>query len=474
MRGAALLPLSVVVANLAGLAVSLLVPHLLPVAEYTVFALLWSLGQLLAGLAYEWLRFGVLRYAAGADPVAAAARRGVSLRGYLGVTGLLLALALAALAAAPLRPQAPALAAVAFFAACQGVFDGRQALARAETANRSFAAAWMLRSLLSLLLGGAAAAATGQGEAALLGLALSFPLSLILADRRLPALPRGRADPEAWRFLLRYGVFAGLATNLALMFPALLRTLAAGSLGLEAAGGALLGLDLSQKAVAVVGLAANVVLIQRAIRAAEFGGPAEQAAQAGRQIAAAAALVLPAALGFWLLRAPFADLVVRPDYRAGYDAVIGPASLAAGLLALRLFGLDSLFLASGRVRGAVLGPAAGLATALLLVLALPGAPGPERLGWACLGGAAAGTGVALLAVRRAAPVRWPLRDLGAVLAGCAAMAAVAQLLPARGGAAGLAQGLLACVPAYAGVVWALDAAGLRSALGARLRRGLPA
>lgn len=459
----ALVPLALVLANLAGLAVSVLVPMLLSGAEYAIFALVWSLGQLLASLAYEWMRVCVMRFAVGAEAGKTAARRRALWRGYGATTAALLG---AAALAAPALPQAPALAVVCLFAAGQGVFDGRQALARAEMDTGFFVRAWVLRSALGLVLGAAAAALTGQGLAAVAGLALSFPLAMMALRGLKVAGVSAPADPVQAGFLWRFGVYAALATNLSLAFPALARGVAAAGMGLEAAAGAMLALDLAQKAVAMVGLVVNLVMIQRSIRLAEFGAAADLPAQAGRQIAVTAVFVAPAALGFWLIRTPFADLVVPQGYGAAYAAVIGPAALAAGVGAFRLFGVDTLFVIRGQTRGAAAGPLVSL-----LVLAgvggLAAEAGPAAFGWACAGAAVAGAWVALARARAAGPILWPGADLARVAAGCLAMIAVARLAPVSAGAAGMALQIAVCALAYGATALALNTIGLRAMIGAR-------
>ncbi|MCC0064134.1 MAG: hypothetical protein H6895_08605 [Defluviimonas sp.] len=463
--GTLMVPVSMVAASLAGLAVSLLAPHLLAPSDYGRFATAWALGQLVASLGYEWMRFGVLRFAGGADAARAAGRLGLLAGGYRATTLLLL---LAAVTAIGLwRREAVLVAAVLVFAACNGIFDGRQALLRARFDNAAFARGRLIRSVLSLVFALAAAQVTGTAEAVLIGLALSFPAAMVL-DRAGAAHPPARAAWAEFGPLFAFGLFAALATNLALAGPALQRALALAHFAPVPAAALTLAFDLAGKAVAVTGLAVNVVMMQQSIRTAEFGPAEDQPHQAGRQIAVTAAFIAPAALGVALVAEPLAGLAVPSDLRPDFVALAAPASLSAGLLALRLFGLDPLFVVRRRTALGVPGP---LVSALALgALFLAPSFGLAALAWAMAATAALGLAVAALALAGSGPIAWPLADLARVAFGCATMVAAAWLVPVRAGWIGLALTVLAATLAYAAAVWATDAAGLRQAL-LRQRRG---
>lgn len=473
MKSAAFLPVALVLANLSGLAISLLVPLLVAADEYSIFALTWSAGQLVASVAYEWMRFGVLRYSVGADEELATTRRSLLWQGYVSVTGILLAGALLAGLAIFISPLALYVAPIAFYAACQGAFEGRQARARALFDNGFYSISWVLRTFISLALSVLAAWMTGSGAAALLGLAASYPITMLVVNR-LSALPALRAswNSEQFRFLARYGFFAALATNISMLLPTVLRTLAISTLGLAEAGGLVLAADLSQKAISVVGLAVNIVMMQNSIKAAEFGSDGELQQKARMQIAIATAFVAPAALGFFLIQQPFTGLLVAAEYEATYWQSIGLACLASGVLAFRLFAVDSLFVAFGKTEGAIVGPLLAVAstTAAIGLFAWQGLATPLAITASYAGGTIAGAIAAIHMLTRVKRIKWPTADLLKITAGCLVMLLVWWLLPRDHGAIDLLLITVACGVSYLLISLVLNTANCRDTLQTSVRK----
>ncbi|MEZ5779561.1 MAG: hypothetical protein R3E44_14495 [Paracoccaceae bacterium] len=454
---------SMIAASLAGLGLSVSVPLLLPATEYAVFATAWAIGQLIASLSYEWMRYSVLRFGVGADPIGTRSRRHVLARLYIAVTAILLIGAAAgAVIGANGHGKAMLAAIVLLFAAANGAFDGHQALSRAEFRDADFARGRLLRTVLSLVLSLAAARFMGNAAAVLLGLAVSFPLAVAISHRRRPSPPAPATPDAAWptlRFLFGFGLFAALGSNLSMLVPALQRMIAVGEFGLAASAGTTLAFDLAQKAVSVTGLAVNVVMMQRAIRVAEFGRAEDQPRQAGRQIAVTYAFVAPATTGFYLIAAPFAQIMVSDGLRAAYLATIGPACLSAGLIAFRLFAVDPLFVVRQRTRAGTLGP---LATAGILAACLwTGLPSAASYAWVMVGAAAAGLAVALIALLREGRIDWPWPDLARATLGCLAMAIAPALWALTTGISGLASVFLLSAAAYVLTALALDTGGCR-------------
>lgn len=465
MKSAAFLPVALVLANLSGLAISLLVPLLVAADEYSIFALTWSAGQLVASVAYEWMRFGVLRYSVGADEELATTRRNLLWQGYVLVTGILLAGALLAGLAIFISPLALYVAPIAFYAACQGAFEGRQARARALFDNGFYSISWVLRTFISLALSVLAAWMTGSGAAALLGLTASYPITMLVMNR-LSARPALRAswNSEQFRFLARYGFFAALATNISMLLPTVLRTLAISTLGLADAGGLVLAADLSQKAISVVGLAVNIVVLQTTIKTAEFGSREDMVRQFKAQIAVTSAFVVPAAFGFYLIQDPFMDLFVSGEFRRTYQASVAVMSLSGSLICFRLFAIDSLFVAMGKTAGAIYGPLAAVTLTILGILGMGYFTGNFGLAVpvAYLLGALAGASTSILAVARTGKIEWPIVDLLKVAAGALAMT-VTLFIPKTGSATvDLVAMTVVGGLSYALSVIALDTAGIRS------------
>lgn len=462
-KSSAMVAIATILASGAGLVIALGAPFLLTAQSYAIFAMLWALAQWVSSLTFDWLRFGTLRYAVGADPEAATHRR--ALLGRLYVIGGVGVLALASIAA----PMWSGLAAVLGFAACSGIFEGYQALMRAKGHNGAFIRARVLRSVLGILCAGLAALVFGQAVPSLVALALSFPLALLIgrAWRHQPVIwpswpPTARLEMVR---LLRFGLFAALTTNLSLLILALYRLVLLQALGAQGAAGAILAFDLSQRAIVVLALAVNVVVMQSSIRVAEAqSAPSARAHQAGRQFGLTLAVIAPAALGLYLIGPMAAQLIVAPELRADFLAALGPACLGGGLLAMRLFSIDPLFVMQGDTWRGI----AGAVATTLAIAALFAAPGlaQGQIAWLIVIAMALGVVVALAMLGRGR-VAWPVADLIKITCGCVMLSLWVTLIAPDGGGMQLGLAILGGVVFYGATLWVTDLAGLRRAIAAQ-------
>ena len=384
-RGEPFVVLAVLIANASGVVIALVVPALLSTDQYATFALTWAVGQFLAMLCFEWLRFPVLRFSAGPDPVLAGERGALMAAVYWRMAAAILAAALttaifvrasgpasglaSGLASGPASGPASGIAAIVpialVFAASQGSFDGRQAFARAARDNFLFARNWSTRALLSIFMVSAAAWLTRSGSAAVLALSVSFPLALAMgANGRIRAGGPPLRWPELPR-LARYGALAAVSGVVAYSLPTLVRWALVAKLGKDVAAGALLAADLSQKALWITGAAVNVVMMQNSFSAIDTGKDAVIADSARRQLAWTFAVVMPIGLVLWLLGDDIAKVLMKPAYSVAFAAAIGPCALAGGLLCVRLFAIDPLFYAFEKPGFSVAGAAASLGAFVL-------------------------------------------------------------------------------------------------------------
>ena len=361
------IPLTVVLANLVTFAIQLLVPRFLVPAEYATFATGWATGQFMASLCFEWIRFGVIRYSVSTDRDLTK-RRLTALRFFYSLmTAALLVMALAAVLIGTSLGTTGFLlgGAILFYAVCQGSFDGGVALVRAQGYDRTFLIGWISRAVLSLAIVAITVMATGSGLLGLAALGLSYFLALLVVRLRGGGLPRldSPVDRATALALARYGVFAAAGVAIANFLPALVRLFLLRWGAADEAGGVLLALDMSQKAILALGMAINIVLVRRSIRSAEFHDAGEQARQNALQISVPLALLLPATAGFYLVQASFGHYFVPPAYAGSYYEAIGWATLAAGLMAFRLYGLDPLFAVVERSALSIAGPAISILVA---------------------------------------------------------------------------------------------------------------
>ncbi|WEK05681.1 MAG: hypothetical protein P0Y65_05350 [Candidatus Devosia phytovorans] len=466
---------AVTAGSVFGIALNLVIPFVLPMAEYALYSLLLGLAQLVTSLSFEWMRLAMLRHGYGADEVVAHQRRLVLARCYVATTGVLLVAAVLVASITMVWSWAGAISIVLACAAIQGAFDGQMAAARARFDNLAFSGRWIVRALLGLVLAIVFAAVFQTGMAALAGLTLSYPLAALLwRENLLAALGRGEAfDWAEFRLLFGFGELAALATNLSVAVPAVVRSLVVGSLGLAGAGGVLLAIDIGQRLFSTVGTAINVVVVQRAIRAMEHDDSAAVRRRLRDQVVVAVGVVAPLAIGLIALRGQVAELIVPLDYRVGFAAGLLAVTLASALQAMRQYALDPLFLIFGRSGGAPLAPAVVLALLAVSTItpmawwgsALAAAVLPLLLAHAI------GLVVTIAALCLLTPMRWPWHDLWRLALAVGAMGTIAAVLPASEGLADGVVVFLALAVPYAGCVLALDVGGIRSAGVAQTRGG---
>ncbi|GGL18634.1 hypothetical protein [Caulobacter rhizosphaerae] len=464
MKKAALLPGALLLSNIAALALSLLAPRILPPAEYAAFTLTLGLGQLTVSIAFEWLRLSLLRYGYSSDVALSAIRRRVMRTIYIALALLLLAVGVIAGALSLQLSWAIYIAVIALYAIMQAVFDANQAVSRATFANVSFSLSLILRTSLSLLFFCIAAWITKKGHLALIALALSYPTAAMVVRKGWGSSKGGMSvDWTQARFLLAYGGMAAGTTIISSLLPTAMRSTAVSYMGLAESGGFLLAVDMSQKAVAVVGLAANVILTQDLFKAKDFGSDVEARQKSRSHVSWIAALLGPTAVGFYLLQDIFITLAVPGSYHASYAAGIGFGILASALLYFRAFAVDPLFYAAGKSSGALWGSIASIAALLIAAFGLPmlHAVNLTTLSLSYVLSTLAGLGTALVMLRKEAAGIWPWANFAKIGAACVGMAVVGFLPIWPHTLVGLLAKLAACGLTYLVVFYGLNACDVR-------------
>jgi O-antigen/teichoic acid export membrane protein len=467
-----LVPLSVILGNAANLLTQVLVPRFLPPEEYTKFAVLWGVGQFFASVLFEWVRFGTLRFSVGADESLVAKRRSSLFRAYVVICLVVITLCVAQFFVGLFWSLALLGSIVAGYSVCQGVFDGVQALARAELDNKRFSVTSIVRSLLGLVFVVVVAGSTANGSLALMAVAISYPaalLSIHLLRLRGLKLFAGYSA-EQMRFLAGFGLLAALSSIVTTLFPAMVRLLAAEFVGLVDAAGVVLAVDLSQKAVSVIGLAVNMLVMQKAFRSAEFGSAAEQRTRAAIQVSATTAFIFPTALGFYLIQPNLAPYLVPDAYMDIYSKNVGWACLSAAILGFRQFGLDPLFLAANRSGLAVVGPVLTIVLSALWIFVVgeSSAYSTVLISSGMAFGLAGGALCSVIIVAFVIKVDWPVRDMAIVFLGCSMMGLAVKQVSFVGGVWGIVLSIIVGGFVYFVVGAALDLCGFRELLRKRL------
>lgn len=469
----AILSVSTIAASFVGLALTILLPFVLPIDQYARYSVLFSFSQLVSILIFEWARIGVIRYSQTAEAVQAASRSNVLAAGYAVAFGLLSGAAVLCASLASLAPWLWPAAIVSMVAALQGLFEGQQADARACGDNTHFSARMVARAIAGLVGALGCGWLFRSGEAALLGLAVTYPIVGMIGWRT--AASRLRSAPFSWpelRFLFRFGLLAAVGTNLSIAAPALARGALLASLGPDRAGGVLLAVDLFQRAFSTIGAAVNVVVFQNAIRALEFGDDRGKRKALRDQILAVSCLVLPVAIAFGALHTQLANTLIPPVYRDSFTASSVLAVAAMGVITIRQYSLDPLFIVFGRAGGAPAGPAVLLLTPLVYA-AIPGGVWETSLGWAMaplLATAVVSMTVTVLILNTLTPINWPFRDIARMALISAAMIITGTLLP-QGANLIVAAGLAVVLALeFVGGMLALNVLGARTSSQRLLRR----
>lgn len=472
------LSVATLVASVLGVGLNLVIPFVLPAAEYARYSLMLGFAQLIASVLFEWVRVNVIRFSNTADSEADANRRAVLTFVYATTIGLMVTAAVLSLLLVGVSLWFWSAAIVVATAALQGTFDGQQAASRAALDNASVSLRILLRTCLAFASSVAAGLVFRTGDAALLGFALAFPLTSLIGVRGLPAaLAKANFSlPVFWQ-MIKFGVLAAAGTNLSLAIPAAIRSVVVASVGLAQAGGILLVIDLSQRVFATIGMSINIVAVQNAIRAIEFGDDQQIREKIRQQVMVVACLILPIIIVFAFIQQPLADCIIPAQYRAGFEAGGLAAVIAIGIMAIRQYSLDPLFVVLGKAGAAPIGTATMLAVLLAFELLVPadwfGGSVQAKMN-ELIFASVAGVVVTAIALVFTKPLPWPIRDM--IWVGVAAIVTivVGVLLPPAHGiwtaiAVAAVLGLVFVIAIIIGNV--LETRALLRLAGRSLRRG---
>jgi len=450
-------------------ALGLVVAWLLGPAEFGVYALALAGAVLLQNLTLEWLRLCATRFHHAAEGGRLARRlHALFLRLGAGLFGLSILLFLFGGA------QRIVLALVPLLSIAAGFADLRAALMRAEFDQRGYALFMLLRNALAIVLLPLAAHVFGEAAMVL----AAFLTSLVLASLILAGARRGKgadAAVQADGEMQPLGTLLGyampiVATNclyLGLFF--VLRSGVAWFGGLAAAGQFSLALDFGLKLFTTIGTALDLMLFQFAVRDQRELGDAAGMARLTDNLGKVVAVVLPMAIGLWLVAPALEPWLVAPAFRGPFAAFLNALLPGLTLYLVVQFGLHPFLQLEratlGLVGAAGIAVAVGLSAAFLAYgLALPPAGAIAMV----LTGAMAGATLRLLMrIGRAAMLPVGLFGrlglaLGAMVAGVSLMERLVVGLP------GLVLMVLAGGVTYGALAYVTDLAGIRTLV--RMRR----
>ena len=201
-----------------------------------------------------------------------------------------------------------------------------------------YAAAVVMSSIVSLLVGVAAAAHGFGVRAPLLGAIVGYTMGLVVMiwqgrlKAQWPRNPASRNALDAAMFAYGFPLAGGLV--LAMAIPAVERHLVAAELGMRDLGIYAAAYGLVFPAVTVLASVVNISGYPLIVRAHEAVDLAARTLRLGHQVSTLAALLAPALFGVWLLADDLAQALPREEY-ASVSTLLPWIAAAAVMNALR-------------------------------------------------------------------------------------------------------------------------------------------
>ncbi len=450
--------------------VGLLVAKFLGPTEYGRFAICFAAAAIVNSAGFDWIRLSAIRFYSERARLERPEVR-ATLDDCVAVLAFLISLIVLAIAFSgvklPLSTGLIAMAAATGVAS--GLYDYSTALARARFLDRTYIAIIVAKNLLGLLLTVGGAWLFQSAALALAGVTLSVAGALVGAGR--PLIDRGAGHGVGrWslaKSFMAYGLPFVTSGILFQAMPLANRALVGGLFGFGEAGQFSLANDLGLRVLAAIASALDVLLFQLAVRADETHGPARARAQLAENMTTVLAIILPTAIGLWLVLPSFEALIVPEAFRGPFARYL--TAMLPGLAAYVTlqYTISPIFQIAKRPTPMIIvGLAACAANALFILLFPHGADG-FSLALAQSGAQIVGlaTGIAFAATTRP---HWPRRrDFGAVALAAGVMALIVLPLRARAlGALTMAMQVGVGVASYAALAYLLDVAKARARIGA--------
>lgn len=452
--------------TLVNFIIGLMVAKYLGPDQFGRFALAMAISMVAQTLCFEWIRQAAIRFYS-----LKASQEQPQLRATLDMSFAILSACAAAAAIAFILAGwnfslSNELVALAFVAAItNGLFDYKTALVRARFQDGLYGKIVIIKNILAFFLtvGGAfffqSAAMTVAGMCVSMASAVIFMRGALSDPQARPSLAeRALAFDHA-----RYALPIITANVLYLAIPLTNRAIISSHYGFAENGQFSLAFDIGSRLIAAVGSALDVLLFQIAVRADEMHGREKAREQVAANMATIFAILVPSAVGLWLILPSLEHLIVPGEFRgpfAHYLTLLLPGLLAFGVMN---FAINAFF----QIRKSTL-PLIGAALCACLVnagliFAIASTKDATRFAIAQSGAFVAA--FATLAIFAAASgARWPrARDLLLTIIATAIMAAA--LYPMRQWPPGvftLAAQIVAGATIFGGLVAVFDIAILRS------------
>ena len=454
--------------------IGLIVAKFLGPEEYGRFALALALGLVIQTLVFDWIRLAAIRFYSERTRADEPQVR-ATLDTAFAILAVVLTLAVSAflLSGVHFALSNSLIGLSIATAVTNGLFDFSTGLARARFNDRQYGRLVLVKNAFSLLLTTGGAFVFASAQMALLGAIVSIAGSIVAARGELTdaGSEMRAANGDLARVFLRYAAPIVSANLLYLLIPFINRSLVAKYYGFAETGQFSLAFDLGLRAVQAIGSALDVLLFQIAVAALDSHGLDRAKDQIARNIAIVLAVIVPACAGVILTLPSIEALVVPASYRGPFGVYI--TLMMPGLFALTMinFAINPIFQIEKKTLPLIAAALIGCAGTPVLVYLLPRGQDASSLAIAQSAAYFAAM-IALIGFATVSRPRWPsLRDIASICVALAGMVAVVWPMRAwTPGVLSLAAQVIAGAGVYGALALALDVAGLRAPVMARLRK----
>jgi O-antigen/teichoic acid export membrane protein len=364
-----------------------------------------------------------------------------------------------------LEPAA-ALAAVGLSVAI-GLFELTQDLVRARLKALSVMKATLVRAIAVLGLGAAVALVSPSGVLLLLSSALAYLLAVLAQSRTAWRGTVLKFDGKGLAAMAKAGLPLTLSLTLLAISSVTDRFMIANLVGAAEAGRYVASLDLVRQTLMIPAISAAAAFFPLAVQIHAAKGDAATRSHLAECAELLFSVTLPACLGFAVIAAHVANVILGADFRELAAQVMPIIAVAVVFQVLTQQYLHASFLLSGRNAFYLINTASIIAANVILSYVLVNRYGAVGAAWARLGADVIGFVCALVLSRLAFPVPLPLGRLALVLIAGLAMALAVTALDRSLHVADLtACAVLGCAgfASYAALCWLFDISRIRGRL----------
>jgi O-antigen/teichoic acid export membrane protein len=361
---------------------------------------------------------------------------------------------------------AAALAAVVLSVAI-GLFELTQDLVRARLMALSVMKATLVRALAVLGLGAAIALVSPTGVLLLFSSALAYLLAVLVQSRTAWRGTTLKFDGKGLASMAKAGLPLTVSLTLLAISSVTDRFMIANLVGAADAGKYVASLDLVRQTLMMPAMSAAAAFFPLAVQIHAGQGDAAARSHLAECAELLFSITLPACLGFAVISAHVANVILGADFRELAAQVMPIIAVAVVFQILTQQYLHASFLLSGRNSFYLINTASIIAANIILSYVLVGQYGAVGAAWARLGADIIGFACALVLSRFAFPVPLPLGRLALIMIAGLAMALTVTALDRNLHVADVtACAVLACVgfASYAALCWLFDISRIRGRL----------